>query len=330
MRKTTKTAKTTGDLTTRQLKEMYRQMLLIRRFEEVAFEKALAGNYANYHGAMGQEAIPVGACFGLTPEDGTMITHRGLGVLIVRGITVRDVFAGLYARADSPTRGRIPVYHMGEPKLGVLTGTSMVGSVIPLATGKALANKLDKNNNIVISFFGDGAANRGDFHEGINLAAVWKLPIIFFCENNFYAKSMPLEKSTAGGSIIKRADGYGLPSMLVDGNDVFAVYDATKQAIARAREGGGPTFIECETYRWTPHSTAGDREFARTDEELASWKAKCPVRRLGAFLLESGRAPQEELNTFDEAARVEVEDAIDWVEKASDPAPEVALENVYV
>lgn len=330
MRKTTKTTKTTGDLTTRQLNEMYRQMLLIRRFEEVAFEKALAGNFANYHGAMGQEAIPVGACFGLTPEDGTMITHRGLGVLIVRGITVRDVFAGLYGRADSPTRGRIPVYHMGEPKLGVLTGTSMVGSVIPLATGKALANKLDKNNNVVISFFGDGAANRGDFHEGINLAGVWKLPIVFFCENNFYAKSMPLEKSTAGGSIIKRADGYGLPSMLVDGNDVLAVYDATKQAIARAREGGGPTFIECETYRWTPHSTAGDREFARTDEELASWKEKCPVRRLEAFLLESGRASQEELNTFDEAARVEVEDAIDWVEKASDPAPEVAFENVYV
>lgn len=330
MRKTTKTAKTAGGLTTRQLKEMYGQLSLIRRFEEVAFEQALAGKYANYHGAMGQEAIPVGACFGLTPEDGTMITHRGLGVLIVRGITVRDVFAGLYGRADSPTRGRIPVYHMGKPKLGVLTGTSMVGSVIPLATGKALANKLDKNNNVVISFFGDGAANRGDFHEGLNLAGVWNLPIVFFCENNFYAKSMPLEKSTAGGSIIKRADGYGLPSMLVDGNDVLAVYDATEQAIARAREGGGPTFIECETYRWTPHSTAGDREFARTDEELASWKARCPVRRLESLLLESGKASQEELKALDEAARAEVEEAIDWVEKAVDPAPEVATERVYV
>jgi pyruvate dehydrogenase E1 component alpha subunit len=330
MPKTTKKTETANNLTDRQLKEMYRRMVLIRRFEEVAFEKALAGNYANYHGAMGQEAIPVGACFDLTPEDGTMITHRGLGVPITRGVTVKDIFAGLYGRADSPTRGRIPVYHMGEPKLGVLTGTSMVGSVIPLASGKALANKLDKNNNVVISFFGDGAANRGDFHEGINLAGVWNLAIVFFCENNFYAKSMPLEKSTAGGSIIRRADGYGLPSMLVDGNDVLAVYDATKQAVARAREGGGPTFIECETYRWTPHSTAGDREFARTEEELASWKAKCPVRRLEALLLETGQASSEELNAFDEAAQREIEEAIDWVEKASDPGPEVALENVYV
>ena len=330
MRKTKKTTMTTGDLTAPQLKEMHRQMLLIRRFEEVAFEKALAGNYANYHGAMGQEAIPVGTCFDLTPEDGTMITHRGLGVLITRGITVKDIFSGLYARADSPTRGRIPVYHMGQPKLGVLTGTSMVGSVIPLATGKALANKLDKNNSVVISFFGDGAANRGDFHEGINLAAVWGLPIVFFCENNFYAKSMPLDKSTAGGSIIKRADGYGLPSMLVDGNDVLAVYDATKQAVARAREGGGPTFIECETYRWTPHSTAGDREFARTEEELARWKAKCPVRRMEALLLESGKASQEELKALDDAVQAEVAEAIEWVEKAADPTPEVATENVYV
>lgn len=312
------------------LLSMYRTLILVRRFEESAYEKALENKYANYHGGLGQEAVPAGACFGLTPDDGTMITHRGLGVLVARGMSVKDVFAGLYARAESPTRGRIPIYHVGEPKIGILAGTSMVGSVIPLAAGAALARKLSKTKDVVISFFGDGACNRGDFHEGINLAAVWNLPIVFFCENNFYAKSMPLDKSTAGGSIIKRADGYGLPSELVDGNDVLNVYEATQRAIKRAREGGGPTFIECHTYRWTPHSTAGTREFARTEEELAMWKKKCPVIRFEKQLIDGKFATREELNEIDEAAKAEVDAAVESAENSPNPRPEVATENVYL
>ncbi len=311
------------------LLEMHRKMALIRRFEEVAFELALAGKFANYHGGMGQEAIPAGVCHGLTSADKTMITHRGLGVLLARGVSVQDVFAGLYAKGPSPTRGRIPVYHMAEPKLGILAGTSMVGSVIPLAAGSALAAKLDKRKDVTISFFGDGAVNRGDVHEGINLAAVWKLPIVFFCENNFYAKSTPLAATTAGGSIVARAAGYGLPSKVIDGNDVVAVYEATQEAVERARSGAGPSFIECETYRWTPHSTAGDREFARTAEELAGWKRRCPVKRLEKSLLEQGCATQAQLDAVHEQIRKDVAQAVQWVESAPYAEPPVALENVY-
>ncbi len=308
---------------------IYRRMVLIRRFEEVSFELAQTGKYANYHGGMGQEAIPAGVCHGLTKTDMTMITHRGLGVLIARGISVRDVMAGLYAKADSPTRGRIPIYHMCAPDLGILAGTSMVGSVIPLAVGAALATKLEKKPDVVISFFGDGAVNRGDFHEGINLATIWKLPIVFFCENNFYAKSMPVSASTAGGSIRARAGAYGIPGPLVDGNDAVKVYHATQEAIARARRGEGPTLIECETYRWTPHSTAGTREFARTPEEIASWKARCPIFRLKATLLAGKHATESQLAQWDKEAQSEVRAAVDFAETAPYAPGAVALENVY-
>lgn len=325
-----KREKPTVSLSSDDLKEMYRRLTLIRRFEETAFEKAQAGKYANYHGGMGQEAIPVGVTYNLTPKDSTMITHRGLGVLIARGVSLKQIYGGLYAIGDSPTRGRIPIYNMSDPSLGILAGTSMVGSGIPLATGAALADKLDGNKNVVISFFGDGATNRGDFHEGINLAAVWNLPIVFFCENNYYAKSMPIEKSTAGGSIIKRANGYGLPSALVDGNDVIAVHKATNEAIERARSGGGPTFIECETYRWKPHSTASNREFARTPEELAMWQAKCPIMRLEKDILNQGHFTKEQLLEIDVFSQQEVSEAIEYVETAKLPTLEVAFESVYL
>ena len=317
-------------LSAKDLKELYRIILLIRRFEETAFEMALQGAYANYHGGMGQEANPAGVCYGLRQTDRTMITHRGLGVLIARGVSVKDIFAGLYAKEESPTRGRIPVYHMAEPNLGVLGGTSMVGSVIPLAVGSALATRLEGRDDVTVSFFGDGAVNRGDFHEGVNLASVRKLPIVFFCENNFYAKSVPLAESTAGGSIVARAESYGIPGECIDGNDVIAVHETVQTAIARARAGEGPTLIECETYRWTPHSTAGDREFARTEEELAQWKAKCPILRLEKRLLKEGHMTEEELLTVDEAIKKEVAEAVAFAEAAPYAAADVAFENVYV
>lgn len=328
-RKGRRKKKAESTLSANDLVAMFRMMLLIRRFEEVAFELAMAGKFANYHGGMGQEAIPAGVCHGLAKTDMTMITHRGLGVLIARGISVKDVIAGLYGKGPSPTRGRTPIYHMAEPSLGVLAGTSMVGSVIPLAVGAAMATRLEKKEHVVISFFGDGAVNRGDFHEGINLASVWKLPIVFFCENNFYAKSMPLAASTAGGSIRARAGGYGIPGPLVDGNDAVKVHEATQEAIARARRGDGPTLIECETYRWTPHSTAGTREFARTEEELARWKARCPIRRLEAELLEAGHLSEDQIEKIDADAREEVDAAVAFAEDAPYAAAEVAFENVY-
>lgn len=308
--------------------EMYRRMLLIRRFDEEAFRLAEAGKYANYHASIGQEAISVGVCYGLTPGDGTMITHRGLGVLLMRGITLKEVFAGLYAKAPSPTRGRIPIYHMGRPDVGMLASTSMVGSVIPLAVGDALAAKLAKQDRVTITFFGDGAANRGDFHEGLNLAGIWRLPIVFVCENNFYAKSMSVSASTAGGSIVARASSYGFPGERVDGNDVLAVHEVAQKAIARARQGEGPTLLECQTFRWVPHSTAGTREFAHR-RELAQWKARCPLERLKGRLLAHAGATAEQLQKMDDEIRAEVAQAIEFAEASPYAPGEVAVENVY-
>jgi acetoin:2,6-dichlorophenolindophenol oxidoreductase subunit alpha len=311
------------------LLKMYRGLLLIRRFEEEAFRLALEGKYSNYHAGLGQEAVPVGACYGLTKQDKTMITHRGLGVLLMRGISARSVMSGLYANGASPTRGRIPIYHLAEPDLGILAGTTMVGSVIPLAVGGALSAKLKKSKEVVISFFGDGAVNRGDFHEGINLAAIWKLPIVFVCENNFYAKSMSIHESTAGADIAGRSRSYDIPGHKIDGNNVLDVYETMQVAIKRAREGLGPSLVEAQTYRWTPHSTAGDREFSRTKEELELWKSKDPVARLAKVILEKNHASDRVLNEMDETIKSEVQDAIQFAESAPPPPLEAAFDNVY-
>lgn len=308
---------------------MYKSLLSIRRFEEEAFRLAQAGKYSNYHAGLGQEAVPVGCCFGLTPADKTMITHRGLGVLLLRGVSFKKVMSGLYGKGASPTRGRIPIYHLAEPEIGVIAGTTMVGSVIPLAAGNALADKLDGNNSVTISFFGDGAVNRGDFHEGLNLAAIWKLPIVYVCENNFYAKSMSIQESTAGADIAGRAKSYAIPGVVVDGNDVLAVRKVAKEAIERARNGGGPTLIEAQTYRWTPHSTAGDREFSRTEEELNTWKRKDPVRRLSKLIVDAGYASERELEVVDDEIKAQVQEAIGFAEAGLPPGSAVAFENVY-
>ena len=309
--------------------ELCKSLILIRRFEEAAFQQALAGKYSNYHSGMGQEAIPVGACYGLRKSDKTMITHRGLGVLLMRGVPAKMVMAGLYAKGPSPTRGRIPIYHLAEPSLGVIAGTTMVGSVIPLAAGAALAHKLRKTDDVVISFFGDGAVNRGDFHEGLNLAAIWKLPIVYICENNFYAKSMSVSESTAGADIAGRAKSYAIPGLVVDGNDVLAVYEVVQEAIKRARQGSGPTLIEAQTYRWTPHSTVGDREFSRTKEEIEAWKKKDPLERFTRMLLDKNVADRKQLDAIDEQLQGEIREAVAFAESAPPPEPQVAFENVY-
>lgn len=316
-------------LSTKNLLELYRNMLLIRRFEEAALIKATKGIYANYHSGIGQEAIPTGVCYNLKTNDKTMITHRGLGVLLSRGINAEQIFSGLYAKQTSPTRGRIPIYHMGFPELGVLAGTSMVGSVVPLAVGSALADQLEGKDNVTISFFGDGAVNRGDVHEGMNLACVRKLPIVFFCENNFFAKSTPIELSTAGGSIAARAKGYGIDGYCIDGNDVITVQQVAKEAIEYARSGEGPTFIECETYRWAPHSTAGDREFARTEKELVKWQKKCPIKRLQKKLQNSHSISKSTLKKIDQEILFEITRAIQIAEEAPYAPNKTATENVY-
>lgn len=313
-----------------ELLEIYRIMVLARRFQEAAITLSEAGKFDNYHAGIGQEAVGVGACFKLRPTDFVLPHYRGVGSLLVRGFTPRELMAGLYGTADSPTLGRIPIFHVGDIARGVLSTSSMVGSIIPFGAGSALASKLGGTDEVTVAIFGEGAANRGDFHEGLNLAAIWKLPVIFVCENNFYAKSSPITMTTAGGTVWRRAASYGIPGEVVDGNNVEAIASAMEQAIARARDQLGPTLIECQTYRWCAHSTLAPEEATRPDDEVARWKERCPIARLAGRLTTLGVADASTLRAIDDAAHDAVVDCIEFAERSPLAAADTGLAHVYV
>jgi TPP-dependent pyruvate/acetoin dehydrogenase alpha subunit len=312
-----------------ELLDIYKIMVLSRRFQEEATALSDAGKFENYHAGIGQEAVGVAACFKLRPTDLVLPHYRGIGPLLVKGYTPRQLMAGLYGTGDSPTRGRTPIFHVGDLERGVLSTTSIVGAIIPFGAGSALASTLHGTDEVTVAIFGEGAANRGDFHEGLNLAALWHLPVVFVCENNFYAKSSPIAKTTAGGAIWRRAASYGIPGEVVDGNDVEAIGAAMDRAVSRAREGEGPTLLECQTYRWTAHSTLAPEESSRSDEELERWKAKCPIDRLARRLIALGAADEDTLRSIDMAARAAVADCVAFAEQSPFAPPEVGLAHVY-
>jgi TPP-dependent pyruvate/acetoin dehydrogenase alpha subunit len=313
-----------------ELLEIYRIMVLARRFQEAAIALSESGKFDNYHAGIGQEAVGIGACFTLRPTDFVLPHYRGVGSLLVRGFTPREIMAGLYGTGDSPTLGRTPIFHVGDMTRGVLSTSSMVGSIIPFGAGSALASKLGHTDEVTVAIFGEGAANRGDFHEGLNLAAIWKLPVIFVCENNFYAKSSPIEKTTAGGTVWRRAASYGIPGEVVDGNEVEAVVSAMDRAISRARDQLGPSLIECQTYRWCAHSTLAPEEATRPEEEVARWKNRCPIARLADRLVALGLADASILRAIDEAAHDTIVDCIEFAERSPLAAPDAGLAHVYV
>jgi TPP-dependent pyruvate/acetoin dehydrogenase alpha subunit len=311
------------------LLDIYKIMVLARRFQEEAIRLSEAGKFSNYHAGIGQEAVGIGCCYNLTSSDILLPHYRGVASLLVRGFTPRQLMAGFYAKATSPTLGRTPLYHIGDLDKGVLCTSSLVGSIIPFGAGSGLTTLLRQTDEVTLAIFGDGAANRGDFHEGLNLAAIWKLPVVFVCENNFYSKSTPMEKTTAGGSVWKRAASYGIPGELVDGNDVEAVGEAMQRAVTRARSHEGPSLLECQTFRWNSHSTLAKTEHARTDEELVRWKEKCPIKRLARRLIGIDAADEKSLQAFDDLALVAVADCVEFAETSAYAAPEAAAANVY-
>lgn len=313
-----------------ELLEIYKLMVLSRRFQEAATTLSEAGKFDNYHAGIGQEAVGVAACFKLRPTDLVLPHYRGIGPLLVRGFTPREIMAGLYGTADSPTFGRSPIFHVGDLAKGVLSTTSIVGAIIPFGAGSALASKLGRTDEVTVAIFGEGAANRGDFHEGLNLAAIWKLPVIFVCENNFYAKSSPIAMTTAGGTVWRRAASYGIPGEVVDGNDVEAIASAMDRAISRARDQLGPTLIECHTYRWCAHSTLAPEEATRPEEEVARWKTRCPIARLAERLITLELADASMLEAIDEVARDTIADCIEFAERSPLAAPDAGLSHVYV
>ena len=313
-----------------ELVAIYRLMVLARRFQEAAIALSESGQFDNYHAGIGQEAVGVAACFTLRATDWVLPHYRGIGPLLVRGFTPRQIMAGLYGTGDSPTHGRTPIFHVGDVSKRVLSTTSIVGSIIPFGAGSALASKLNRTDEVTVAIFGEGAANRGDFHEGLNLAAIWTLPVVFVCENNFYAKSSPIERTTAGGTVWRRAASYGIPGEVVDGNDVEAIGAAMDRAVSRARGHLGPSLIECQTYRWYAHSTLAPEESTRPAEEVMRWKAHCPLARLADRLITLGLADAATLQRVEDDIHATIVDCIDFAERSPLAAPEAGLTHVYV
>lgn len=297
----------TQNLSREQLVKMYRTMILIRRFEENAVDYFKQGIViGNMHMYVGEEAVAVGVCENLTDEDYVASTHRCDGHLVAKGADVNAMMAELMGKAEGLCGGRAGKMHQSAPEVGLLSANGIVGASPTLATGHALHCKLQAPGRVAVAFFGDGGGNQGATHEAMNLAAVWKLPVIFVCENNHYAISTSVETSTALGSFYQRGAGYGIPSVRVNGNDVMEVYAAAKEAVERARNGEGPSFIECDTYRFRGHHE-GDEQTYRTKEEVEEVKQNnnC-ITRMNKLLTEQFSWTEKE----DEELRQSVEDQI--------------------
>lgn len=312
------------------LLDMYYKMVLLRKFEEKVVELYRAGEIPGIaHGYVGQEAVAVGACSALRRDDYILSTHRGHGHSLAKGIDPKHLMAELYGKKTGVCKGIGGSMHSTEPEVGVIFSSAIVGGNIPIAVGVALAFKMRKEDRVVVSFFGDGATNTGAFHEALNLASVWKLPIVFICENNFYAISTHTSKSVSAKEIVDRAIAYNMPGIVVDGNDVISVYEATLKAVERARMGGGPTLIEARTYRWLDHGMYYLGKY-RSDEEVMMWKQRCPIKLLKERLVGEGIATELELNQLESKAVHEVDEAVKFARMSEEPDLEFVKQYVYV
>ncbi len=309
---------------------MYRKMLEMRLFEEnIAdlYRRGLVPSSAHVY--IGQEAIAAGVCANLRKNDYLLATHRGHAHNIAKDVSMDKLAAEILGKATGLCGGRGGSFRACDVKAGVLYSYPIVGSNIPVAAGVGLSIKLRKTDQVVACFFGDGAANIGDFHEGLNLASIWELPVVYVCENNQYAISVSLKRSTSVENIADRAIGYSMPGVVVDGNDVIAVYKAAKEAVERARRGEGPTLLECKTYRWLGHHVGDPGVAYRTREEVEEWKKKCPIKRLRVALLETGLLNEDELDTIQKEIERKVKEAMDFAVKSPYPSSDDLMEYVY-
>jgi TPP-dependent pyruvate/acetoin dehydrogenase alpha subunit len=323
------TEKLTGMYSKDLLAEMFRRMNLVREFELRAIAERRAGLIPGFiHSCVGQEATAVGACLALQPGDTITSTHRGHGHLIGKGGDPRYMMAELAARAPGYCLGRGGSLHISDYNLGILGANGIVAGGIPIAVGAALAFAMRKQPNIALAFFGDGATNEGAFHEAANQAGVWKLPVIFFCENNLYGEGTPQHNQAAVKDLAIRASSYGFEGVIVDGNDILAVYDATLAAAERARSGGGPTFIEAKTYRVRGHYE-GDPQIYRTVEEIESWKRKDPIPAFRKRLVESGSIDDGDLEEIEGSVFKQLDEAVAFAADAPKPETADALAGVY-
>ncbi len=317
-------------LSKNELLQLYRKMLLIRRCEEQLARSHQRGLIQGAcHTYVGQEAIAVGVCAHLTEKDTVFSTHRGHGHALAKGVTPTQLIAELYGRETGVSHGRGGSMHLFAPEVGMMGTSGIVGPCILQAAGAGYSSMLLKNQRVGVAFFGDGAVNNGAFHEGLNLAGIWKLPVLFVCENNQYATEVPFEYAAGNPTVAARAASYGMPGVQLDGNDLLAIHDAAATAVKRARAGEGPTLLECRTYRTRPHAEGmGDFTY-RTREEVEQWKTRCPILRLKQYLIAQSLAKEAELDAIESAIVSEVETANRAAESAPWPNPVNAATHVY-
>ena len=319
------------DLSREALLDAYRQMRTIRGFEEKLAELVTAGKLAGFlHLYAGEEAVAVGVCAHLSDRDIVTSTHRGHGHCIAKGVDVRGMMAELFGRSTGICKGKGGSMHIADLDRGMLGANGIVGAGIPLATGAALTAKLKHSGGVAVAFFGDGATNQGQFHEALNMAAVWDLPAIYVVENNGYGEATPTEFVTPVKDIAVRAASYAMPSAVVDGMDFFEVTAKAGEAIARAREGGGPTLLECKTYRYFGHYVGDPLTYRRKEEAEEVRQRRDPLDLFEQRAVEAGVVDADALRAVDGEVAAEIEAAVAWAEESPLPTPDDLLRDVYV
>lgn len=308
---------------------MYERMVKIRLFEDKVKDLFAAGELPGFvHLYLGEEAVASGVCATLNDDDYITSTHRGHGHIIAKGGEFKRMMAELYGRSTGYNKGKGGSMHIAWPELGILGANGILAAGLPIGTGAALSARYRKSGQVVASFFGDGASNEGAFHESLNIGGAFNLPIVYVCENNLYAVGTRQADVRKVEDIADRANSYGMPGVVVDGNDVVAVYEVTKEAVDRARAGDGPTLIECKTYRWRTHFE-GEPDTYRPPEEVAAWRAREPIAPFRAMLLEKKLFTKKQLDAIDAAVQQELDEAVEFARTSPMPEPEEALSDLW-
>lgn len=334
---TTETAPLTGQkskntrplISDDKLRQLYSTMLQCRMLEEKARVLKKQSRYkGNYYAAVGQEATEVGVALDLRPEDTLAPAHRDFIGSFIKGVPLNVLFSQLYGRTTSPDQGRNAPAHCGYTPLNIISPSSTIAAQLNIGVGVALANKMKKNDNIVVAFSGDGSTSLGFWHEAMNFAGVHNLPMVIVCQNNLWAESVSVKLQTRVEDISLKAQGYGFPGITVDGNDVVAVYRVATEAIQRARTGGGPTLIEAKTYRWYGHSEIDPAKY-RQPEEVEAWKARDPIAAMERYLAQRNLFTPEWKRQIEDAFHKELDAAVEFAEHAPQPRPIECLDHVY-
>jgi pyruvate dehydrogenase E1 component alpha subunit len=308
---------------------MYQGMLRLRHFEDRVKDLFAAGEMPGFvHLYLGEEAVAVGACSALEKHDYITSTHRGHGHILAKGGEMKYMMAELYGKATGYNKGKGGSMHIAWPELGILGANGIVSGGIPIATGAALSAKYRKSGQAAICFFGDGAASEGTFHESVNIASAFKLPVVYVCENNLYGVSTRQSDVRNIEDIADRGAAYGIPGLIIDGNDVIAVYEAVVEAVRRAKNGEGPTLIECKTYRWRTHFE-GEPDTYRPPEEVAYWLKKEPIAPFKAKLIEMRILTEDEAEAIEQGVMAELAEAVEFARQSPLPDPETALEGLW-